>query len=54
MRTLSMLLALGFILAGTSVAGSQQGSLPGVGTFSYLGSAMPASAQDAATVAARF
>ena len=35
MRTISFILAFAFILAGPSVAGSYDSSLPGVGTFSY-------------------
>jgi hypothetical protein len=45
MRSLSFIMvALGFVLAGTSMAGSVEGSLPGVGTFSYHGS-LPAASQ---------
>ena len=36
MRTLSFILALGFVLAGPSMAGSTD-SLPGAGTFAYNG-----------------
>jgi hypothetical protein len=35
MRTISFVLGFAFILAGPSIAGSSDGSLPGVGTFSY-------------------
>ena len=35
MRTVSLILALAFILAGPSIAGSSDSSLPGAGTFSY-------------------
>lgn len=38
MRTLSFILAFAFILAGPSMAGSSDNSLPGIGTFSYNGS----------------
>jgi hypothetical protein len=38
MRTLSCILAFAFILAGPSMAGSADGSLPGIGTFAYSGS----------------
>lgn len=45
MRTLSFILAFAFFLGGPSIAGTVDGSLPGVGTFSYNGlpvtSAMP-------------
>ena len=37
MRTISLILAFAFILAGPSMAGSSRDSLPGVGTFSYNG-----------------
>ncbi|HXO71977.1 MAG TPA: hypothetical protein VN838_23700 [Bradyrhizobium sp.] len=44
MRTISFILGFAFILAGPSIAGSSDGSLPGVGTFSYNGSpSIPAS-----------
>ena len=35
MRTISFILGFAFILAGPSIAGSSDGSLPGIGTFSY-------------------
>jgi hypothetical protein len=35
MRTISFILAFAFILAGPSMAGWSDGSLPGAGTFSY-------------------
>jgi hypothetical protein len=38
MRTISFILAFAFILAGPSIAGSSDGNLPGIGTFSYSGS----------------
>jgi len=38
MRTLSFILAFAFILAGPSMAGSADQTLPGVGTFAYNGS----------------
>src|ERR1700712_2670232 len=38
MRTISFILAFAFILAGPSMAGSTDGSLPGIGAFSYSGS----------------
>jgi hypothetical protein len=41
MRTISFILAFAFILAGPSMAGSSDGSLPGVGTFSYNGTSAP-------------
>ena len=52
MRTLSLILAFGFVLAGPSVAGSLDTGLPGVGTFVYSGS--PAvTAPQAIVIAAR-
>ena len=38
MRSLSLILALAFVMVGPSMAGSVEGSLPGIGTFSYNGS----------------
>lgn len=38
MRTLSFILALAFVLAGPSLAGSSESNLPGIGTFAYTGS----------------
>jgi hypothetical protein len=38
MRTISFILAFAFVLAGPSLAGSSDGSLPGAGTFSYVSS----------------
>jgi hypothetical protein len=35
MRTISFILGFAAILAGPSIAGSSDGSLPGIGTFSY-------------------
>ncbi|MCP3408097.1 hypothetical protein [Bradyrhizobium sp. CCGB01] len=52
MRALSFILAFGFVLTGSSFAGSPDGSLPGVGTFQYSGS--PVSAPQPIVVAARF
>lgn len=38
MRNLSVIiLTLGFVLAASSMAGSVDGNLPGVGTFAYNG-----------------
>ncbi len=41
MRAMSLILACAFLfagasVAGASVAGSSEGSLPGIGTFTYL------------------
>lgn len=38
MRTFSFILAFAFVLAGPSLAGTFDGNLPGIGTFSYNGS----------------
>jgi hypothetical protein len=42
MRTLKYLLACAFVLAGSSVAGTVDGGLPGIGTFAYNGPAIVA------------
>ncbi len=52
MRTLSFILAFAFVLAGSSMAGSPDNSLPGVGTIAYNGAPV-ASAPQAIVVAAR-
>ena len=52
MRTLSFILAFAFVLAGPSMAGSPETSLPGIGTFAYNGSPV-APAPQAIVVAAR-
>ncbi len=53
MRTLSFILALGFVLAGSSMAGTVQDNLPGIGTFTYSGPAISTSVPHAVVVAAR-
>jgi hypothetical protein len=53
MRTLSFILAFAFVLAGPSMAGSSDSSLPGIGTFAYNGSPMVTTAPQAIVVAAR-
>ena len=53
MRTISFILAFAFILAGPSMAGSSDGGLPGIGTFSYNGSPIAASAPQTVIVAAK-
>ncbi len=40
MRTLKYLLACAFVLAGSSMAGTAGGALPGIGTFTYRGPAI--------------
>jgi hypothetical protein len=51
MRTISFILAFAFVVAGSSMAGSTENALPGVGTFSYNGS--PVVASQTLVVAAR-
>jgi len=52
MRTISFILAFAFILAGPSIAGSSDNSLPGIGTFPYHGSPVATPAPHAVVVAA--
>ena len=54
MRALSFIVAFGFVLAGSSFAGSPDGNLPGLGTFQYSGSAVTPTAPQSMVVAARF
>jgi len=49
MRTLSLILACAFVLAGVTTADSVESSLPGIGTFHYSG---PPIASPAAVVVA--
>ena len=51
MRTMSLILAFAFVVAGTSMACSVESSLPGIGTFSYNGA--PVAAPHTLVVAAR-
>ena len=51
MRTVSFILALAFVIAGSSMAGSAESGLPGVGTFSYNGT--PVAPSQTLVVAAR-
>ena len=53
MRALSFILAIAFVLAGPSIAGSADTGLPGIGTFVYNGSPVVTSAAPAIDVAAR-
>jgi hypothetical protein len=53
MRTLSFILAFAFVLVGPSMAGSSDGSLPGIGTFSYNGSPIATSVPKTVLVASR-
>jgi hypothetical protein len=43
MRITSFILAFAFVVAGSSMAGSAESGLPGIGTFSYNGSSIAAS-----------
>jgi hypothetical protein len=52
MRTISCVLAFAFILAGPSIAGSTDNSLPGIGSFSYNGSPVTIQAPQSIVVAA--
>jgi hypothetical protein len=54
MRALSAVLAFAFVLVGPSMAGSPDGSVPGIGTFSYYnGSPIGTSSPQAVLVASR-
>jgi hypothetical protein len=53
MRTFSVILAFAFLLAGPSMAGSSESSLPGIGTFAYAGSPIMADAPHLTFVASR-
>jgi hypothetical protein len=53
MRTLSFILAFAFVLAGPSMAGLSDNSLPGIGTFAYGSSPIVTSASHSVVVAAR-
>jgi hypothetical protein len=53
MRTLSILLAFACVLAGLTMAGSSDSSLPGIGTFAYNGSPIAASVPPAIVLATR-
>jgi hypothetical protein len=53
MRTLSVLLAVAFVLVGPSLAGTSDGSLPGIGTFAYNGSPAGMAVPQSIMVAAR-
>ena len=53
MKSLSFILAVAFVLAGPTLAGSSDADLPGIGTFSYDGSPIVTSAPQAVVVAAR-
>jgi hypothetical protein len=53
MQILSFVLALAFVLVGSSIAGSADSNLPGIGTFAYTGSSMATSPVPAMVVAVR-
>ena len=48
-----LVLAWAFVLAGPSMAGLSDNTLPGVGTFAYSGSPIVTSAREAIVVAVR-
>jgi hypothetical protein len=52
MRSLSFILALAFLMTGATLAGRSDSGPPGIGTFVYNGSQIPAAAP-AVIVAAR-
>jgi hypothetical protein len=52
MRSFSFVLAFAFVLAGPTLAGTPDGSLPGIGTFAY-GSSPIVTAAPSIIVAAR-
>jgi hypothetical protein len=52
MRKVTYLLACAFLLAGSSMAGSTNGNLPGVGTFAYNGPVLAGAASPALVIAA--
>ncbi|CAN5290061.1 hypothetical protein BH11PSE4_BH11PSE4_17410 [soil metagenome] len=45
MRTISFVLAFAFVLAGPSIAGSYDGDMPGIGTFSFNSASQDAAPQ---------
>lgn len=53
MQTLSFILAFAFILAGPTMAGSSDTSLPGIGTFAYNGSPIAVPAPQTIVIATR-
>ena len=50
MRALSYMIALVLVLTGPSLAGSANRDLPGIGTFTYCGSPIPAPAPEMASI----
>jgi hypothetical protein len=53
MRPFSLILAAILLIGGSSLAGSSESGLPGVGTFAYAGSTTTASAAQIAVLAER-
>jgi hypothetical protein len=53
MRALSFALAFGFVLAGNSIAGTAEASLPGIGTFAYSGPPVAGSTAQTSVLASR-
>jgi hypothetical protein len=53
-RALSFILAFAFVLAGPAFSGSATAdNLPGIGTFAYSGSPLPAAAPSVMAMASR-
>jgi hypothetical protein len=53
MRAFSFILAFGFVLAGCSLAGTEDSGLPNIGTFAYSGPAIWTTASTPVVVASR-
>jgi hypothetical protein len=53
MRILSFILAFAVVFVGPSMAGSSDAGLPGIGTFSYIGSPVITDTAPVIVVAAR-
>ena len=53
MKTLSLILAFAIMVAAPSLAGSPDGRLPGIGTFSYNGVPTIADAPQSPLIASR-
>jgi hypothetical protein len=54
MRALSLVLAFGLVLGGSSYAGAPDGKVPGIGTFQYSGSQVTTAAPQSIVLAVRF
>lgn len=53
MRPLSLILAAALMVATSSMAGSSESGLPGVGTFAYAGTALASAPSTAVALATR-